>query len=325
MNTRLINTVLSIFPDLYYRTLVRALDSSEANVVNDLCLSSSVHQYTPSGVYITMHSSIPKNYQRSMRKRYFNQEGIPQNKYQDGFIYNPVNIIQYGLTEYGYYLATKSQTHLEHAKATCLWLLKNQDVLTGQWYYSFDYSHSPSGSILKAPWASAMAQGEAISLLTRIYRVTKENELIEAAEKALRPLSVQVSDGGLCRDYCGNTFFEEYPTERPSLTLNGFMFCLFGLYDLLELNGNKGAQDLFLSGMHGLVKLLPLYDDSLMSLYDLCHITCHAENTKRNLSKKYHIIHVKQLYGLNSIAPNDTIKHYADEWRKLATIHRLGE
>ena len=40
------------------------------------------------------------------------------------------------------------------------WLVANQDVSTGYWIYSYDYVHEPTKFVLKAPWASAMAQGQ---------------------------------------------------------------------------------------------------------------------------------------------------------------------
>ena len=52
---------------------------------------------------------------------------------------------------------------------------------------------------LPPPWISAMAQGEAASLLLRLVMETGEERFAEAARRALAPLRGPSTDGGACR------------------------------------------------------------------------------------------------------------------------------
>ncbi len=320
MNEKIINAVLAVCPDIYYSALIWRMKQDNELIINNLRRPFKSEKYDPGGPYITMYPNLPHDYQWQINLRIFDQNGIPLIKKGNNLLYNPTSLIQYGLSEYGYYLSSKSKLHFEHSKSVCDWLLDNQDDATGLWYYNFDFFHSPSNTILKKPWASAMSQGEAVSLLTRIYRITHNSKLLVAAEKAFHALSIPVADGGLYAEFCGNAFYEEFPTSQPNLTLNGFMFCLFGLYDLYDLACSPEIKRFLEAGVSSLEKMLPLYDDSLMSSYDLCHFT--YGNETKNLSKKYHIIHIKQLFGLNSVMPSAIIKMYADKWKRQATLFK---
>ena len=57
--------------------------------------------------------------------------------------------------------------------------------------------------------------------------------------------------------------YEEYPTTPPLFVLNGFIYSLFGLYDLAQLGEGEmkvTAQKLYDEGMKSLKVMLPLFD-----------------------------------------------------------------
>jgi len=57
--------------------------------------------------------------------------------------------------------------------------------------------------------------------------------------------------------------YEEYPTTPPLFILNGFIYSLFGLYDLAQVSQGQTkvtAQQLYSDGMKSLKVMLPLYD-----------------------------------------------------------------
>src|SRR5260370_9661573 len=97
-----------------------------------------------------------------------------------------------------------------------------------------------------------MAQGVAISVLTRAYRITEDSDYLQSATRALLPFTKNVDDGGVRRGFslasgtsAAGNFYEEYPTRSYSaFTLNGFMFALIGLYDLSQIP-NQDAGLLF--------------------------------------------------------------------------------
>src|SRR5690606_31660539 len=149
-------------------------------------------------------------YAKKKKEMTFDSNGIPLLNINGNAIYHPVYLIQYALSEYGFYIFSHDNEHLVAAQQIADWLLQNQDGETGCWYYLYDYIHELTGCLLKAPWESAMAQGQAVSLLTRIYHVTKDEKYLNAAIKATKLLNVPISSGGLASVLCGHVVFEEY-------------------------------------------------------------------------------------------------------------------
>ena len=113
----------------------------------------------------------------------------------------------------------------------------------------------------------------------------------------------------------GLPFYEEYPTKTPSLVLNGFMFSLFGLYDLSCTESEKSelAKQLFHDGIHTLETVLPMYEGGYCSRYDLSHITAAPKSGLKN--PFYHPIHVNQLVALQSIHHSPVFEYYIKEWK----------
>jgi hypothetical protein len=153
-------------------------------------------------------------------------DGIPQVTYEErqGPEENAVTVAQWGLAHY-----SSGDTTLALRAAD--WLVEHQEA-DGAWRYQFDFYVESAGETLRGPWISGLAQGQAMSLLVRAARVTGEAIYLRAARAAMKPLTVPVADGGVGRTWRGHPFFEEYPTNRPSLVLNGFLFTVIGLHDL---------------------------------------------------------------------------------------------
>ncbi|MDO4564029.1 MAG: D-glucuronyl C5-epimerase family protein [Clostridia bacterium] len=302
---------MELFPRLAYWRVKRICYRSNA-VINDLSVKKGVSiDYRSDGLYPTMFAKPPSHYASLNAARQYDAKGIP---HKDS-VYNPVSVIQYGLAEYGYYHTTRAEEHLERARAVCDWLLENQDAKTGCWYYQSDFHHKGTGDTLHSPWASAMAQGEGISLLMRVYGITKQEKYLKVARSALEMLEVPVSDGGLCAEFDGYKVYEEYPTDTPSFTLNGTLFCSFGLFDYAKLTGDEYVYKMWESQVDAVERMLPLYDDDVCSSYDLSYHT--AGLIGKNQNEKYHLIHIALLQNLQSIAPRTTFEHYIRKWAKI--------
>jgi len=248
----------------------------------------------------------------------FDSKGVPLADVNGNAVYHPVYLIQYGLSEYSFYILSHDKGHLASALQIADFLVQQQDSKTGYWFYSFDFLHEYTGCLLKAPWASAMAQGQAISLLTRIFYVTKNQKYLKAAMKATQMLKVPISEGGLASDLCGHIVFEEYPTVPFSYTLNGFMFCALGLWDLTRVADDTAVEGLWNIASSTLRFMIPLYDGDLMSLYCLSHVT--KGNVGRHWAEKYHPLHIKLLQCFESFIPNQTFEFYIERWAKMIGI-----
>lgn len=240
------------------------------------------------------------------------KNGVALTKYKNEYQYNPVSISQYGLEQYSNYIESLDKKYYDNAKIQADYLLEIQDKSNGKFYYNYDFKVGGTNQTMKAPWSSAMAQGQVISLLSRIYYVSKEKKYLDSAKLAMKPLTIDVKDGGLCADFFGYKYYEEYPTIPASYTLNGFMFTLIGLHDLYSITDDKQAKELYDDGIKTLEYCLPFYDSTGISLYHLGHLT--DKNLSLHTSEKYHNIHIGQLKIINKWENNATFMYYADKW-----------
>jgi len=151
-----------------------------------------------------------------------------------------------------------------------------------------------------------MAQGEAISVLSRAYLLTENQSYIESAERAIGAFEHSVNEGGVRYiDENDNVFYLEYACQAHPRVLNGFVFSLFGLLDFYKTTGCKKALSLFNHGIKTLKVRLKDYDTSDWTYYDLLG--------KRS-TKTYHRIHYTQLFELYSLTRDWQFLEYAEKW-----------
>jgi len=167
---------------------------------------------------------------------------------------------------------------------------------------------------LAAPWTSALAQGEAASLLLRAAAVLDRPELVELARHLAAPLlatgsplAVETSEGPV---------LQEYPTSPPAHVLNGWITALWGLHDVgTGYGGHEGepeAEAAFVAGTDALEKRLHLYRTyRRWSRYDL-----FPHPLPNVASPSYHLLHVGHLRALHDLAPRAVFASTADEWEQ---------
>lgn len=240
-------------------------------------------------------------------------DGIPIVYYGSalGWRHNPVTTAQYGLWRFGNWVRTHDQSQLLAAEKQADWLVANQDRASGKWFYDFPLR----GYGLSPPWASAMAQGQAISLLTRVWRATNTPRYLQAAAAALRPFERPVSKGGVVSFLDGHPWYEEAPSRPPSFILNGFMFTLVGLYDLQVASPSSDAGRLFTQGIDSLAYALPQFDAGEgFQYYDLRHWTWSPFPI--NIARESYLrLDVQLLQILDSLSPHSRFADYVGRWK----------
>lgn len=208
-----------------------------------------------------------------------------------------------------------SSAHEENFKRASDFLVDSQDA-AGGWPVKVTRRLSNGELVLAPGWYSAMGQGQAMSVLTRMYRWSRDLKYLQAATKALNLFLTNSSAGGV-RTYFADhiVWYEEYPTIPSSFVLNGFIYSLFGLYDLkmtCDLSSCEKAADLFDAGIRSLTSLLPLYDTGSGTLYDLRHFSLKgAPNIAR---WDYHTTHINQLLFLNTLIDSMQLQSTAKRW-----------
>lgn len=265
--------------------------------------------YRPDGPYMDFARQSP--FSDSMNVR-FDRGGLPM-PFQGGrYGHNPVTVAQYGLQADAYWRTRHAPVYRVRAQRAADWLVRNQDRASGRWEYHFSFDVGGMDITLQPPWSSAMAQGQAMSLLVRESWHTGRRSYLRAALRSLRPLRTPVVRGGLVARFRGHPIYEEFPTRPPSFALNGFMFTLIGLYDLSVAAPRSDAGRLYRQGLSSLLVALPYYDVGGLSAYHLGYLTNSPRAVHRSLY--YHRIHVMLLAALDSVSPHSEFRRYRRKW-----------
>ena len=235
-----------------------------------------------------------------------------------GLKYNPITVAQYGLFQLQLFAQRKDEVARAKAMKCVAWLVDHfQDWQkeAGAWVYDYDLDfYGP-----RAPWISAMAQGQGISLLLRACQLNREDRLVDISHRAFEVFKKPVSNGGVASSFPdGGAAFEEFPTDPCSLVLNGNIFAILGIHDLAIFCQEQAVADLFDRAVAGLKRNLYRYDTGYWNLYDL-------HPTRRLASPMYVQVHVRLLEILANLTGDSFFTEYATQWRKYLTspINRI--
>ncbi len=270
------------------------------------------------------YSYFPSYLQPEFYPPEVDENGIPVNDYSKKLLirgvtgrhYNPLTVSHWVLGAFDDFLRTGNPADYKLFLRRANWLVDNlreTPAGVGYWYYQVDWG--PPYNV-KAPFASAMAQGFGLSGLMRAYQYTDNQVYLETAQKALKSFEVSVYDGGvMAKDDRGNTFYEEIPSLPPHHILNGHIFALFGLHDYYRATGCEQARLLFEAGAEAVRNRLPDYDAGFWSRYSL-----DPNPTWRNhwniASPIYQAVHIDQLRFLEYITGDHSFGQWANRWQK---------
>lgn len=242
--------------------------------------------------------------------------GIPLLQYhgQIGLQYNPIAIAQWGLGNFNLYSQTSMLNYRCKFLAAADWLCSNLEQNhcgLWVWQHHFDWEYR---SRLKAPWYSALAQGQGISLLLRAHRHTGEYQYLGAALRAFNAFLRPTQKGGVTFvDSQGDLWFEEYIVHPPTHILNGFIWALWGVYDYFLLTREESARALCTRATETLVKNLYRYDLGFWSLYEQS-----AMRLRMLASPFYHRLHIVQLQIMYRLTGEMKFAEYADKWENYS-------
>ncbi len=207
-----------------------------------------------------------------------------------------IAIFQYGLAAYDLYLMSGKKDNDSLAKVlSCAdWGLSNQ-LSDGSWV-TFKYENPDS------PFSS-MAQGEGISLLVRAYIETDEKKYLDAALRAKYFMLTSIDNGGTTKYIGDDVYFYECPADP--LILNGWIFSIWGIFDLYKLTRDTELKKIMDRTLSTLERDLPSYDLGYWSKY---------EDKNRIASPFYHKLHIAQLNVMYNLTGKEIYKSYAEKW-----------
>lgn len=228
-------------------------------------------------------------------------EGIPLNVLVNGRrTYFATTIAQKALGHWDNWLMTDNPADKVKFLQLSKWLLSKQDD-RGGWPVWLDL-----GLSLSSPY-NAMTQGQCISVFVRAYSLEGKAEYLESSIKAFALMRIPVQHGGVMIESGEDLFLEETPVEPRTTILNGWVFALFGIYDLLLSSDNSEAREIFTQSLSTLKKHISDYDNSYWSCYDVRgHIA----------SPFYHDLHISQLKALAQIDHDPIWNGYSQKWMR---------
>lgn len=218
-----------------------------------------------------------------------------------------IAVAQWGLACHERFVSGEGERWLEGALAAGRELLETQEP-DGRWLDPRPYPHT-----LRMPphWPSAMAQGQAASLLVRLQAKTDDGRFREGAVGALRPFAVPADQGGVLARLGEGPFFEEYPTQPPSYVLNGGIFALFGAHDVAAGLGDDEAARTFADGVRALGANIGRWDTGRWSRYDL-----YPHPVVNVATLGYHRLHIAQLRALHLLNPELRLDDIAERFER---------
>lgn len=230
---------------------------------------------------------------------------------------HPVAYAQYGISALLEYERTGEQVWLDRALRHGQRLTEIRVERDGAWWFPYNFPWTYYERSLVTPWWSAMAQGQALSLFTRLAEQTGDDRWNTAADRtwssfaqaysATAPWSTLVIDDHL--------YFEEYAGNQPPLlVLNGQIFAMFGLYDYWRHTGDPEVARYFDGGATTVLeRMMPLVRvENGVSYYCVQAEYCQSPLWQ---NQTYHAIHSWQLETLHRITGDTRFTEWADRLR----------
>ena len=243
---------------------------------------------------------------------FYDGKGIPMLNYHGavGLQYNPIAIAQYGLGNYNLYCRSGEKSRRSKFLNIADWLVENLEETpygTRVWYHHFDWEYRDK---LKAPWHSALAQAQGLSVLVRAHKETEDDRYLTAANDAFDTFTKDFKSGGVTYiDRKGHLWFEEAIVDPPTHILNGFLWATWGIYDYFLYTGDQEADRLFKEAIKTLRNNLSGFDAGFWSLYE-------QSGTRMRMlaSPFYHSLHIVQLKVMHRLTGEPVFKEFADKW-----------
>jgi hypothetical protein len=282
--------------------------------VRDVCVSPSDPYQIPTGFvqeaslldhplrhYYIDFSDSKYLYMRNNPEIPYDGKGIPLHRIFD---YHPVFISQYALGAYEYYLKTEDKAARQSLLACADWLADNLKEYNGLFFWEYTQDFKYGEDTLKAPWFSAMVQGEGASVLLRAYYETNKEIYLQAAKKAIEPILVSMEEGGVSDVKGDHVFPQEYPATPPSDVLNGSIFAFMGVYEYYRATGDPRIKQYCDKIIDTYLNVIDDYDTGYWSLY--------GRRPKYAVATaKYHTLHIAQLKALYLLTGEEKFNKYA--------------
>ena len=172
---------------------------------------------------------------------------------------------------------------------------------------------------LKGKYYSGIVQGKAASFFLRCFMLTGEDIYREWAKKCLLSALKPVEQGGVLRKLPNDLFWiEEYPSPRPSMVLNGYLFYIIALAEYLSFEEDEILKTQFQTSLNSVLTWMPNYKLNKGLLYSMYRWNlCNVHYTG---IMKYQFEH---LYQLTSVPIFKDYAKFTDALTNWKAFHKL--
>lgn len=209
---------------------------------------------------------------------------IPVYEYPFGSYHNPVLTCNNAFGCYDQYIKTNNEEYLDWFYLNVEWIINYKDSDS---YLRYEFENTHETATLPIGWTSAMAQGEALALMSIAYHNSGDNRYLQAADEFFTTMHTNVGTiWNLYIDEEDYLWFEEYPSEDFCHVLNGKLFAMWGLWEYYCITRNSDALRLLQGSIASVLDHYPLWD---MDGQDGSRYCKHT-----NILSDYHWIHLAQ-------------------------------
>jgi len=246
----------------------------------------------------------------------FDIDGIPVLDYRGslGIQYNPNAIAQFALARHDQYVAQGTPESKDAFLRQASWFLRSgkrvqDDILL--WEYDFDFEWRTT---LRKPWRSALAQGQALSVLLRAHQASSREEFLSAAHRGFNAFRRDIRhEGGVIFRDGDSVWLEELIMQPPTHVLNGFIWALWGVRDYAVYTKDPYARKLHDDCVRTLLRHLPDYDVGFWTLYDSLPAYSLAA-PRMPVSRYYQRLHSVQMEAMHRLTGEAAFARYARQW-----------
>ncbi|MDK1329072.1 D-glucuronyl C5-epimerase family protein [Arthrobacter sp. zg-Y1143] len=173
---------------------------------------------------------------------------------------------------------------------------------------------------LQPPWYSAMAQGQALGAIARLYEADPRPEYLEFAHSLFSSF-LKLRDGTspwiVDVDTEGYLWFEEYPYGDHGMgVMNGHLFAVWGVYDYWRVTDDNLALRLASAALMTTKKYLRHHRNRGWS--------SHYDLTEFLLIRNYHATHISQLETTYNLTADPFFVATADEYESDFPSYQRG-
>ncbi|MDP3731911.1 MAG: D-glucuronyl C5-epimerase family protein [Candidatus Omnitrophota bacterium] len=246
----------------------------------------------------------------------FNYAIVPSPNNKNGFIYSITYICWYALGCLQEYLDKGDNRGKDSFIRQADWLMEHASVENGVVSWPIEFPWNVYGTWLPVPRVSSMDQGLAISVLIRAYLLTSQDRYLKTAKQGEQFYDIPLGQGGFNhRLKNGSVFYEMYPSNDPSLILDGHIFSMMGLYDLHSVIPDSMTKIRFDAGLEAVVSNIDYWNyRDIWSWFGRFYLS----------NPMYHKINACWLRVLAGISGDNNLAHLADRWMRAYRNKIIG-